>query len=123
MEKIRTSRKGRYWTGVIFMLVTTLAFSAYLPWWGFLGFALVLGFFIEQTDQRSFTCGLLGAGLAFLIKMLMVNSANEGILAAKIGALFGLKGAFGLILVSVLLFGLLGGLAVWSGNLFRQQLT
>ncbi len=121
MELIMGTTNGRYLAAVIFVMLTTMAFSAYLPWWGFIGFALFAGFWVKQTDRRSFTCGFLGVGLAFLLKMVLVNNANDGILAAKIGQLLGLSGSFGLILVTLLLFGLLGGLAVWSGNLFRSN--
>ena len=123
MEKITSSFSKSFWLGVVFIMITTLVFSTFLPWWGFLIFAFVAGFFVQQSHQASFICGLLGVGGAFLLKMFDINAANEGILAEKIATLFGLPGTFSLMVVIVLLFGLLGGLAVWSGKLIREQLS
>lgn len=98
----------------------TLLSATYLPWWGACIIAFVVSFVLEQKEGTSFLAGWIGVMLCWGISSFMINLSNEGVLAGKIGMLFGGLSAGALVLLTAVLGGLLGGLASWSGRLARN---
>lgn len=94
--------------------------AAYLPWWGVGIIAFGVSFVLQQKEGTSFLAGLLGGGLCWGISALMINITNEGLLAGKMGELFGGLSAGLLVWLTAVLGGLLAGLASWSGRLARN---
>lgn len=97
----------------------SLLSAAYLPWWGACIIAFVVSFVLQQKEGASFLAGFIGVMLCWGISAFMINVTNEGLMAAKVGGLFGGMSATILVLVTAVLGGLLGGMASWSGRLAR----
>lgn len=105
----------------IFLIAGLSLLSAtYLPWWGACIIAFMVSFVLQQKEGTSFLAGFVGLVLCWGISALMINITNEGILAGKMGQLFGGLSAGLLVLITAVLGGLLGGLASWSGRLARD---
>ncbi|MEZ4917661.1 MAG: hypothetical protein R2792_01040 [Saprospiraceae bacterium] len=106
----------------VYALVVVLAFSSLsylgLPWWivafaGFLAGYVLIGRFTVLLG--AFSGGLLAWGLAAYFK----DRANTGILAERMGEVFGGLGGFELILVTAFLGGLVALAACFFGRSLR----
>ncbi len=92
-----------------------------LPWWATGGLAMLTALWIKIKPGLSFWAGFLAVALLWGGYAAWLSWANEGILAARMGALFGLSGGL-LLLVTALIGGLLGGLGALTGSLARRWL-
>lgn len=107
------------------LLALLLALSAWLlslilPWWSLVIPALILGAWLGRTDLFSFSFGFLGVGGWWLIQTLIIHIYNEGILTTRIAELFNLPSAWMIILITVVIGGLAGGLSTLTGYLFKK---
>ena len=84
-------------------LVLGFFFSRYLEWWGIVIVTGVLALWIEAGPLRSFLAGFLGAALLWGGMAWYLNTGNEGIMAGRIGELFGGVPAGGLIILTALI--------------------
>ncbi|MCW9707052.1 hypothetical protein [Fodinibius salsisoli] len=106
------------------ILAILLALSAWLlsfvlPWWSLAIPAVVLGALLGTSGGHSFGFGALGIGAWWLIHTLYIHIANDGILTGRIADLFSLPHPSLVILITVIIGGLTGGLATLTGYLFR----
>lgn len=108
---------------LVFLLTAAATYGCglYLPWWAFVPAAFVITFLVRPLPGTGFLGAFLGvfgvwAGLA-----LAQNSSNQGLLAAKMGLLLGGIPGGGLMLLSSVFGGVLGGLAGWSGALLMAK--
>lgn len=92
----------------------------FLPWWSLplAAFLLALGF--RLLPRQAFLAGFLGAALLWGGYATYLHILNEGILAARMGALFGGLGPNVMVVLTALFGGLFGGLGAWTGSLARQ---
>ncbi len=103
-------------------LLSALA-ALYLPWWSCAAVCFLVSLFLEQGGGRAFMMGFLGVGLLWLIAAMLHDTANAHILSTRMAALFKLPGYKSFMAVTVLIGGLVGGLASWSGALLRPRLN
>lgn len=97
----------------------SLLSAAYLPWWGACIIAFIVSFVLQQKEGLSILAGFIGVMLCWGISAFMINVTNEGVLAEKVGLLFGGLSATLLVVVTSILGGVLGGLASWTGRMAR----
>ena len=92
----------------------------FLPWWALplAAFLLALGFRLQP--WQAFLAGFLGAALLWGGYAAYLNVLNEGILAARMGGLFGGLGPNAMVVLTAFFGGLFGGLGAWTGSLARQ---
>jgi len=107
------------------LLAFLLALSAWLlslilPWWSLAIPGLLLGTFLGKTGWRSFSYGFLGIGGWWLAQSLYIHLANDGLLTTRIADLFSLPSAWLIILFTVIIGGLAGGLTTLTGYLFKN---
>lgn len=91
----------------------------FLPWWSVAIVALIFGYFAPNA-RKAFSLASTILALVWGIWAQIYNLANAGLLAGKIGALFGGISAIQLVIITAALGGLIGGLFGYLGYSFRQ---
>jgi hypothetical protein len=92
----------------------------FLPWYGFVGVAFIVGILLGTKSYQAVFTGFLGMFLLWGGLAWAKNAGNAGLLAGKMGQLFGHLGATGMVLRTAVLAGLLGGFAALTGYSFRE---
>lgn len=109
------------------LLALLLALSAWLlsfvlPWWSLALPALILGAIWGKSGLTSFGYGFLGIATLWLIQTSIIHIQNDGILTARIAELFSLPSAWLVLLITVVIGGLSGGLSTLTGYLFKKTI-
>ena len=92
-----------------------------LPWWGIAPVGALAGWLLPLPAVRSFGAAFAGGLLLWVLYAWLQDSANDGMLSAKVGQLFlGLRG-WHLLLITGILGGLLAGMGAVTG-LFAREL-
>lgn len=95
----------------------------FLPWWSLVVITFLVAFAFRLNAWGGFFAGFLGIFLLWAIYAFFLNQANEGLLASRMGDLFSLPGgALGVLIISALVGGLLGGLGAVTGTFGRELL-
>ncbi len=107
------------------ILTALLAFATglygILPWWSFAITSFIIAIAIHQKAGKAFLAGFLGLFLLWSIIAILIDSANDHILATKVAAILPLGGSYWvLILLTGLIGGLVSGLAALTGSYLRQ---
>lgn len=107
------------------ILALLIAISAWLlalifPWWSVFIPGVIFGALLGKTGRGSFGSGFAGIGGLWLVQTLYVYIVNDGILATRIADLFSLPSPLLIIVITVLIGGLIGGLPALTGYLFRE---
>ncbi len=106
--------------------VSTLLLGAllggFLPFWSLALAAFLSAAVIRPGGWRGFAAGILAGTLLWGGLALWADSANEGVLSTRIGALFGTSGG-GLVAITALLGALLAGLGCALGDRVRKAIT
>lgn len=107
-------------TYTLSLIVLGTVLQYFLPWWSlpFAAFVLALGF--RLSPGQALGAGFLGAALLWGGYAAYINVLNEGILAARMGGLFGGLGTGMMVLLTATLGGLFGALGAWTGSLAKQ---
>ncbi len=100
-------------------LVAILAHQ-FLPWYAILVSALIVAYFLDPGGWAGWWSGFLAGMFVWGGYALWLNLGNEGILAERVGALFGGLPGGALVLVSALLGALAGGSGALTGALARH---
>ena len=104
--------------------ISLLSFVAglYLPWWAIAIIAFLVSVLIGQKPGRSFLAAFIGIFLLWGVLAYTINSANNGILAGRIGGVLGIgEQPFLLILITGMVGGLVAGLASLAGSYLRKN--
>lgn len=92
----------------------------FFPWWAIVPIAFIGGMVLAKNGPHAFTAGFLAIFLLWAAQSLWMSSANQGILADKMGVLLGGLPGGALPWVSALVGGILSGLGALSGFLGRR---
>lgn len=102
-----------------FIGIVVLAFGAQfiLPWWAIALVAFILGALLGKTQVHAFGSGFLAIFVLWTIQAFLHFTANDGILASRMGTLLG--GVPGALMpwITGLIGGIVGGLSAWTGFL------
>lgn len=95
-------------------------FELFLPWYSVAFIALVFGYLLDS--ESNFFGGFLGVALLWGIKIFMITSSSSVDLASKVALIMDpIKEKWILILVTLILGGLVGGLACVTGASARKE--
>jgi len=107
---------------MLFALILLLSFISgfILPWWVACIFAFASAIFLGKASGHAFWSGFGALALAWLALALLKSLPNENILATRVAHLFQLPHWLLLLLVTVLIGGLIGGMSAMSGFLVKR---
>ena len=103
-------------------LVSLLAYFSpmFLPWWGIIPLAGIVGFAVGAKWWQSFLYGLIAVATVWGIYTYSINAANEGILSEKMSNLMNIDGGALMVIISTAIGAILSALAALSGSLLRD---
>ena len=107
---------------VLLTIIIGFVAHQYTPWWFIV---IVVALVCAGTGLKNgagFVSGFLGVALLWGLYAGWINAGNEGILASRMGNLFGGLSSISIVLITALIAGILGGLAGLTGSLGRQAL-
>jgi len=106
---------------ILTAIITWIA-QLFLPWWSLVIIAgIVALFFTHKYGASSFFIGFLSVGLVwFLAAFMATNGANNQILPAKMGELFGGLNRMSLIFTTAAIGGIMGGLGALTASLGKK---
>ena len=107
------------YTFLIIVILTIIA-QMYLPWYVVVLIAAIVAYISKVGPGKSFLVGFLAIALVWGLYACILSAANDGILAGKIGQLFGGLSASLLILITAGVGGLVGGMGALTGSLARR---
>lgn len=112
----------KFISAVIVTAVLAYLLGIWLPWWAIAIAAFITAIAVKQSAGRAFFCGFAGIFLAWGILAWAANSANGGVLAARVATILPLRGsAFMLIFVTALVGALVGGMSAMTGSLLGKK--
>jgi hypothetical protein len=106
----------KFFVSILLMALLAFASGLYLPWWSIAIASFVVAVLIVQRPLWSFVAGFIAVFVLWLLLVMRINAANDGILAHRIGLLIGV-GESVLILIAALIGGIVGGLGALTGSL------
>lgn len=107
---------------LIIVLLSVLA-QLVLPWWSVALVAFAVCFWRSQTGMQAFWAGFAGIASVWQLYALFIHIQNDGILTGRMSQLlFKANSPIVLLELTVLIGGLIGGLAALSGYMCRQVL-
>lgn len=104
------------------LLIAIIAFFAglYFAWWTVAVAAFIVVLFLPLRPAAAFVAGFMAVFLLWVVLAALINTANDGILASRIGQLLNTgRNPFVLILVTGLTGGIVGGLSALSASYIR----
>ena len=97
-------------------------FNSVLPWWSVAIAAFIAGASVPLRPWLSFLAGFAGIFLLWGVLAFLIDSANVGVLSARMAQVLPFKGnTTMLMLATALIGGLLGGCAAITGAFMRKR--
>lgn len=108
---------------LLLLLITAYLINLILPWWGFAITGFALGFQMKPTNGKAFGIGFLALFLLWSGQALYIHFANDGILSTRIAEMLTIGSPYLVILITGCIGGLVSGLAVFSGSIFKKSFS
>lgn len=108
---------------VVVLLTALLGYAAplYSTWWSFAITSFIIALFVHQKGWVAFAAAFIGMFLLWAIMAMIIDSANDHILAQKIATLLPLGGSSALLIfITAFIGGLVSGVAGLTGSLARK---
>lgn len=109
----------RFSLHIIVTFFTCLLLQSVLPWWSLAIGCLAVGYGFSQRSVKSFTAGFIGVGVLWLAMALLIDLNTNSILSERVAQLFPTKTVPLLYVVTILVGGLVGGMASLAGSLLK----
>ncbi len=112
----------RFLLSVFIIAVLSFIAGIYFPWWGIAIVAFIVSLLIHQKPLPAFLSGFASVFLLWMILASLINAANAGILAARVGQLFGMgSNPTVLIFVTAITGGIVAGFASLTASYVRKR--
>ena len=109
---------------ILLIALLSLLAQLVLPWWSLAVVAFAVCFWRSPNAGRAFLYGFTGVALVWLTYALLIHIRTDGIFTGRMSQLlFKADSPALLMLATVVLSGLVGGLAGLAGFLVRQALV
>lgn len=106
---------------LIFLIaVLSLIAQFFLPWWVIALIPFALSYWRPTSAGKAFLAGFGGIAMGWLLTSMFIHVRTEGILTSRIATLFTLPTSAWLVVVTVLISGVVGGIAALSGFWCRK---
>lgn len=107
---------------MLFIIIFIVTFcSAYLfTWWAVAIITFVAAFYAGKTNAQAFWSGFFGVALVWGVYALLKSVPNNHILATRVANMVQLHNWIYLLIITMIIGGLVGGMAALSGLLVRQ---
>ncbi|MCF8449567.1 MAG: hypothetical protein K9G49_06805 [Taibaiella sp.] len=92
----------------------------FLPWWMAAVVPFLIAIAVRQRPGGAFLAGFSGVGLCWLSFVMLRDIPNAHLLSTKMAQIFQLPGYGLLIVVTVFIGALIGGMAAWAGALIKR---
>jgi hypothetical protein len=92
----------------------------FLPWWMIAVIPFLVAVVAQLSSRRGFKIGFWSIVLLWLVVILLRDIPNDHILSARMAKLFSLPHYSLFIIVSLLIGGIIGGLAGWAGGAMNK---
>ena len=103
------------------VIILTLMMGYFFEWWTVAIAAFIGGAIFGKSSGETFVKGMIAVIIVWLLMVCYYHFSTQGILSNKIAQILPMGGNAGiLILVTVLIGGLVGGLGAMSGFLVRN---
>jgi hypothetical protein len=115
----------RFISGLLFIILFSFMFYYFMPWWWWSAVvpAFIFGFALQLKPVESFACGLLAVGLFWFSMAYWSNYLNNSELLSKMSTLLPFGSANAIFIAISIIGGLLGGLAMQSGQFLRDLIS
>lgn len=106
---------------IILIAILSLLTQLLLPWWSLAIVAFLVCFWRSSGAIHAFLYGFVGVAVIWLAYALLIHTRTDGIFTARMSSLlFKANNAVMPMVVTVILGGLVGGMAGLSGFFVRQ---
>ncbi|MGJ7031585.1 hypothetical protein [Niabella hirudinis] len=111
----------KFFVSILAIALLSYICGVYFPWWMIAAAGFVVTLILPQKPTLAFLSGFTAVFLLWLVLALLINAANGGILAARVGALLGIGNSPVLLgVISSIIGGLVGGMGALSAGYLRQ---
>lgn len=111
---------------VAFKIVLIAFFSFWaeqvFPWWSAVVCAALIAALIPTSGRKAFISGFAGVGLLWLLCALIFSFQTDFLLTERVALLFGVNSSALIILLTVMIGAIAGGMGALVGNQLRQSL-
>lgn len=110
----------RFLTLVITIAALCGISELFLPWWMVAVVPFLIAITVRQRPGIAFLAGFCGVGLCWLSAALIRDIPNAHLLSSKMAQIFQLPRYSMLIVITVFIGALIGGMAAWAGALIKR---
>ncbi|NCD71269.1 hypothetical protein [Mucilaginibacter agri] len=107
----------------VIIFIVTFASGFLFTWWAAAIIAFVATFYAGRTPGQSFWSGFSAVALVWGIHALLKSVPNDHILASRVATMVHLPNWIYLLIVTMIIGGLLGGMSALSGLLVKRAFT
>lgn len=111
----------RLFLSILILILLSFIAEHFFVWWSIAIVSFFVGLLSNLSPGKAFLAGFLGIAIFWLIMVLCKDIPNNHILSQRMAMVFKLPNYFLFILVTVVIGGLVGGFAAWSGGLGRRM--
>jgi len=112
----------RLFLSILILIVLSFIAEHFFAWWSIAIVSFFVGLLSNLSPGKAFLSGFLGIGIFWLIMILCKDIPNNHILSQRMATLVIKTPDYILfILMTVIIGGLVGGFAAWSGGLGRRM--
>lgn len=106
--------------GIFLMIFISAMLQLFLPWWSIVIVGVVIGFALGTLPWLSFVYAFLAIAMLWGFYAQYQSKAGNYILAERMGELLGNISPTMLLIITILIGGITGGLATYCGALARS---
>ena len=113
----------RFLFSVILTAGLTWGLEQFFPWYSAAAAAFIIGYLMNIRGFAALLAGALGVGLLWLSFAWIIDFQTSSILTEKMTKLMGLDEAMYMIMITLAIGALVGGLAAWCGQSLRMAMV